>query len=65
MNNVLIDYAMPLMNIERMTKKVHDLCLVHKYEEARELSVHLTVESRLLATTLRHMGEQEKRSANS
>lgn len=32
----LIDYAMPLMIIEKQTKKVHDLCLEKKYLQAAE-----------------------------
>ena len=64
-NVALIDYAMPMMNMERMAKKIHDLCLEYRYEEARELAVELTAESRLLVTTLRHMSEQEKQYANS
>jgi len=33
----ITDYAMPLIQIERMTKVIHDLCLEHKYGEAREI----------------------------
>jgi len=61
---VLIDYAMPLMRVERLAKEIHDLCLEDKYEEARETAMQLVVESRLLQTTLRYMSEEkEKRYA--
>lgn len=56
----LTDYAMPLMQIERMAKQIHDLCLEHRYEEARLLTQHLCVEGRLLQHILQLMGEQEK-----
>lgn len=59
------DYAMPLMKIERMAKQIHDLCLEHKYEEAREITTHLGVESRILQATLALLQEKEKAFANS
>ena len=58
------DYAMPLIEIERMTKAIHDLCLEHKYGEARELTVHLGVENRILQATLALLEEKEKAFAN-
>lgn len=54
----LIDYAMPLMKIERMAKRIHDLCLEHKYEEAREIALTLGAEARILQHTLRIMNEE-------
>jgi len=61
----ITDYAMPLIQIERMTKVIHDLCLEHKYGEARELTVHLGVENRILQATLALLQEKEKAFANS
>ena len=58
------DYAMPLIEIERMTKAIHDLCLEHRYGEARELTVHLGVENRILQATLALLEETEKAFAN-
>lgn len=58
------DYAMPLIQIERMAKVIHDLCLEHKYGEARELTVHLGVENRILQATLALLEEKEKAFAN-
>lgn len=60
MDDTLIDYAMPLMNIERLAKEIHALCLEHKYEEARELTLTISIESRLLRAALAHLSEKEK-----
>lgn len=49
---------MPLMKIERMAKRIHDLCLEHKYEEAREIALTLGAEARILQHTLRIMNEE-------
>lgn len=54
----VIDYAMPLMQIERMAKKIHDLCLDGRYEEAQEVTLLLTTEARILQVTLQHMKEK-------
>ena len=56
----ITDYAMPLMQIERMAKQIHDLCLEHKYGEARLLAQHMCVEGRLLQHVLYIMDEKEK-----
>lgn len=54
-DTVLIDYAEPLMKIERLTKEVHDRCLHRTLADAEEKALELVVESRLLVQTLRHM----------
>lgn len=53
--DVLIDYATPLMNVERLAKEVHDACLHRTLAEAEERALELVTESRLLVQTLRHM----------
>lgn len=58
----LNDYALPLMQIERLAKEIHALCLEHKYEEARLLAQKLCVEGRLLQHVLLLMDEKEKES---
>lgn len=58
------DYAMPLIEIERMAKAIHGLCLEHKYGQARELTTHLGVETRILQATLALLEEKEKAFAN-
>ena len=60
----IIDYAMPLIKIERMTKEIHDLCLAHKYEAAHEAAMHLGAEVRVLQHTLVLMDEKEKERAH-
>ena len=57
----VIDYAMPLMKIERMTKEIHDMCLQRKYNEAQTVSTLLAVEARLLVSVLKIMQEKEAR----
>lgn len=57
---VVTDYAMPLMKIERMAREIHDLCLARKYEKAREITLQLGVENRILQATLALMEEKEK-----
>ncbi len=56
--DTIIDYAMPLMKVERFAKKVHDLCLEHKYDEAQEQCALLLTEARVLQLTLKHMKEK-------
>lgn len=54
----LIDYAMPLMKVERLAQKIHNLCLEQRYEEAQEQALLLTTEARLLQITLAYMKEK-------
>jgi hypothetical protein len=53
--DVLIDYATPLMNVERLAKEVHDACLHRTLSEAEEKALKLVTEARILVHTLRHM----------
>lgn len=57
-DDLIVDYAMPLMKVERFAKKIHDLCLEHKYEEAQEQCLLLMTEARMVQTTLKHMKEK-------
>ena len=54
----LIDYAAPMMRIERLLKEMHNLLLDNKFEEAMEVSLLLTTESRMLQHTLVLMKEE-------
>lgn len=58
--DVIIDYAMPLMNIEKMAKKAHDLCLEKNYKDARDLAMKMASECRLLYVTLQIMEERQQ-----
>lgn len=51
----LIDYATPLMNVERLAKKVHDRCIHGTLAEAEAQAVELITEARLLLQTLKLM----------
>lgn len=55
----IIDYAMPLMNIERMAKDIHQLCLDEDYEAASELALRLGAEARILTAVLAIMQNKE------
>ena len=57
-DDVLIDYATPLMDVERLAKEVHDRCLHGTLAEAQERALWLQVEARLLVQTLRHMQDK-------
>jgi hypothetical protein len=55
----IVDYAMPLMNIERLAKECHDLCLVGDYDGANELALKVGVEARILSASLAIMQGKE------
>ena len=48
----IVDYAMPLMNIERLAKQAHDFCLHNQYAEANEVALKIGVEARILSASL-------------
>jgi len=56
----LIDYAAPMMRIERLLKDLHNLLLDDKFDEAIELSPVITAESKLLQHTLILMKENKR-----
>jgi hypothetical protein len=56
---VVIDYAMPLMNIERMAKHIHHLCLEGDLKSAQTVTIELLAESKILLNSLKHMQEKE------
>lgn len=56
--DVLIDYATPLMNVERLAKEVHDLCLHSTLHAAEEKALELVTEARVLVQTLRLMQDK-------
>lgn len=59
-SSTLIDYAAPMMRIERLLKDMHNLLLDNKFEEAMELNLLLVAESRLLQHTLVLMKEKQR-----
>jgi crotonobetainyl-CoA:carnitine CoA-transferase CaiB-like acyl-CoA transferase len=58
MNNELIDYAMPMMRMEKMLKDMHNHLLDHKSEEAQDIALHLIAEAKILFNTLYILREQ-------
>lgn len=56
----IVDYAMPLMNIERLAKEVHQLCLKNKFGTAEDIAVLLLTEVRILQSTLAIMREEQQ-----
>lgn len=48
----ITDYAMPLMNIERMAKDIYNLCLDNNYSAASEAVLRLGTEARVLSAVL-------------
>jgi hypothetical protein len=55
----LIDYAMPMMRIEIILKKMHNALLDDRLAVAQELSVDLTAETRVLRNTLILMKDKQ------
>lgn len=55
----IVDYAMPMMRIEIIMKKMHNALLDHKLPEAQELAIELVSESRLLVNMLILMKEKQ------
>jgi hypothetical protein len=61
----LIDYAKPLINVEFMTRVIHDACLSKNYKGAKDISIELAAEVKLLINALTLMQEaQEKADAD-
>lgn len=54
----IIDYAMPLMKLEKLNRQMHDMCLAGDYLGACELTQHVLVEARILAASLALMHEK-------
>ena len=58
----MIDYASPLINIEYMTRMVHNLCLERKYDTGKDVAVQLAAEVKMLINTLTHMHEEQRKA---
>lgn len=56
----LIDYAAPMMRLERLLKDLHNLLLDNKFDEAIELSPVITAEAKMLQNTLVLMKENQR-----
>jgi hypothetical protein len=59
----IIDYAMPLMQIERLLRQIHEHCLKREFLPANTLCPEVITEVRVLSASLALMAsvkEQEK-----
>jgi hypothetical protein len=60
----MIDYAKPLINMEYMTRIIHDACLKQDFENAQKIAVELQAEVKMFIHTLTLMiEEREKQEA--
>ena len=48
----VIDYAEPMIKLEKLLRSIHDKCLEKKYTEANELCIEGIAEFRVLSATL-------------
>lgn len=55
----IIDYAMPMMNIEKFLKDAHNYLLDGQMEQAQEKCLLLTTEAKILSNTLILMKEKQ------
>lgn len=55
----IIDYAMPMMNIEKFLKDTHNYLLDGQMELAQEKCLLLTTEAKILSNTLILMKEKQ------
>jgi hypothetical protein len=63
MTTELIDYAAPMMRVEKLLKEMHNSLLDKDMATAHEKALALIVESRVLCNTLTLMEEQEAKHA--
>lgn len=60
-HNNITDYAMPLIRLEALLRKVHDLCLRKEYIVANEACPEIIAEARMLSATLVLMDAEKQR----
>jgi hypothetical protein len=56
----IIDYAMPLMRIDKFARQIHENCLHGNLARAEELTAHLIAEGRILRNSLMIMQNKER-----
>ena len=57
----MIDYAQHLIKMEFMLRVVHDACLSNNYDGAKDITLELIAETKLLLNTLNHMSDEQAR----
>lgn len=55
----IVDYAMPLMQIDKLARAIHDRCLHNDLKSAEELTLRLIAEGRILRTSLAIMQNKD------
>lgn len=55
----IVDYAGPLMQIDRLARDIHDRCLHNDLKGAEELTLRLIAEGRILRTSLAIMQNKD------
>ena len=55
----IVDYAMPLMRIDKLARQIHDRCLHNDLKGAEELTLQLIAEGRILRTSLAIMQNKD------
>lgn len=60
----IVDYALPLIHIEQLTRKIHDLCLSSNFSAAVEMTQEMIVEVRILQASILIMEERKVAAAN-
>jgi hypothetical protein len=56
----IVDYAMPMMQIEKLMRYIHDHCLDKQYPEAQALCADIIAEARVLYASLALMQEKNR-----
>ena len=59
----MIDYAAPMMRIEKLLKDMHNDLLDNKMDDAQQKAITLITETKLLLNTLVIMQEKDKEHA--
>ena len=55
----ITDYAMPMMNIEKFMRRIHDSCLNRDFKTAQDLALRVITEGRILQASLVVMQNKE------
>lgn len=57
----IVDYAMPLIQVEKLVKRIHELCLRKEYIAANDICPDIITEVRMLSASLVIMDTLQQR----